>query len=128
MTAARQATGRCGEELAAAALERRGATIVARNARAPEVRGEIDLIVLDREDLAFVEVKARRAGNRSGPERPVLAVGRGKQNKLRRLAMAWLRANRDLVPPHRRLRFDVVGVVLDAAGRPVEWEWLEAAF
>jgi putative endonuclease len=128
MTAARQATGRRGEDLVAAALERRGATLLARNARAPEVRGEIDLIALDRGELAFVEVKARRSGNLMGPESPVVAVGLAKQRKLRSLAMAWLAANRDLVPSHDGLRFDVVGVVLDSAGRPLEWEWIESAF
>jgi len=128
MTADRQATGRHGEDLAAAALVRRGATIVTRNARAPEVRGEIDLIVLDRDDLVFVEVKTRRAGNRNGPERPAMAVGRQKQRKLRALALAWLAANRDLVPPHGNLRFDVVGITLGNDGQPLEWDWIEAAF
>ncbi len=128
MTVARQETGRLGEHLAATALRRRGACIVTRNARARGVRGEIDLIALDRGELVFVEVKARRAGNVLGPESPVLAVGAQKQRKLRALAMAWLDANRDRVPRHSRLRFDVVGIVLDASGDPLEWEWIEAAF
>lgn len=128
MTAARQATGRIGEDLVAAALARRGAAIVARNARAPGVRGELDLIALDRGALAFIEVKARRAGNRRGPERPAMAVGPAKQRKIRALALAWLGANRDRVPRHARLRFDVVGIVLGAAGEPLEWDWIEAAF
>ena len=128
MTAARQATGRIGEELVAQALAKRGVGLVARNARASGVRGEIDLIALDGSDLVFVEVKARRFGNRHGPERPALAVGAVKQRKLRALAVAWLAANRGHVPRHARLRFDVVGIVLDAAGRPLEWEWIEAAF
>jgi putative endonuclease len=128
MTAARQATGRLGEDLVAAALERRGAAVVARNARAPEVRGEIDLIALDRGALVFVEVKARRAGNRRGPERPAMAVGAAKRRKIRALAIAWLRANRGLVPHNSRLRFDVVGIVLGPGGEPLEWDWIEAAF
>jgi putative endonuclease len=128
MTAARQATGRLGEDLTVEVLVRRGATIVARNARAAGVRGEIDLIALDRGDLVFVEVKTRRAGNVRGPERPAMAVGRQKQRKLRALAMAWLAANRDTVPRHRGLRFDVAGIELDASGRAVDWDWIEAAF
>jgi putative endonuclease len=128
MSAARQATGRRGEELAAAALQSRGAAIVGRNARAPGVRGEIDLVALHRGDLIFVEVKTRRAGNVLGPERPAMAVGPQKQRKLRALAMAWLAANRPAVPRHRGMRFDVVGIELDAAGRVVDWDWIEAAF
>ena len=128
MTASRLATGRLGEDLAACALERRGATIIARNARVPGVRGELDLIALDHGALVFVEVKARHAGNRRGPERPAMAVGRVKQRKLRSLAVAWLGANRGGVPRHSRLRFDVVGIVLGPAGEPLEWDWIEAAF
>jgi putative endonuclease len=128
MTAARQATGCRGEELAARALERRGGFIVARNARAPGVRGEIDLIAVECGQLVFVEVKTRRLGNMIGPERPAMAVGRQKQRKLRALAMAWLGANRGSVPRHRGLRFDVVGIELDSAGGVAAWDWIEAAF
>jgi putative endonuclease len=128
VTVARQQTGRRGEDLVATALWRRGARIVARNARAKGVRGEIDLVALDNGDLVFVEVKTRHTGNLLGPERPVLAVGAQKQRKLRALAIAWLGANRGTVPPHRSLRFDVVGIVLGNEGQVLEWEWLEAAF
>lgn len=128
MTAQRLATGRLGEDLVAHALEQRGARLIARNARAPGVRGEIDLIAIERDALVFIEVKTRHAGNRYGPERPAMAVGRQKQRKLRALGMAWLAANRDTVPPNRRLRFDVVGIVLDATGRATDWHWIEAAF
>jgi putative endonuclease len=102
--------------------------IVARNARASEVRGEIDLIALDRGTLVFVEVKARRVGSLAGPERPALAVGHRKRLKLRSLALAWLRDRDGAVPRHRALRFDVVGVRLDDRGRIVEWEHLPGAF
>ncbi len=112
----------------AAALVQRGATIVARNARTPGVRGEIDLIALDRSTLVFVEVKTRRAGNVCGPERPAMAVGHAKRRKIRALALAWLAADRERVPRHSRLRFDVVGILLGAGGEPLEWDWIEAAF
>lgn len=110
------------------ALERGGMRIVARNARASEVRGEIDLIALDGAALVFVEVKARRAGSLAGPERPAVAVGRRKRLKLRSLALAWLRDRDGAVPRHAALRFDVVGVRLDASNRIVEWEHLRGAF
>jgi putative endonuclease len=128
MTAARQRTGRQGEELVAARLEHAGWLTIARNARASEVRGEIDLIALDGETLVFVEVKARRAGSALGPETPAMAVGPRKRAKLRSLAAAWLRDRGYEVPRHRELRFDVVGLRLDGAGRITEYEHLRGAF
>ena len=64
----------------------------------------------------------------SGPERPAIAVGHRKRHKLRSLALAWLRDHDGSVPPHGALRFDVVGVRIDATGRIAEWEHLRAAF
>ena len=128
MTEARQQLGRTAEGLVAAQLPRRGMRIVARNVRCSGVRGEIDLIALDGATLVFVEVKALRATAVAGPERPVLAVGYRKQRKLRSLALAWLAEHDGSVPRHAAVRFDVVGLRLDAAGRPVEWEHVVAAF
>jgi putative endonuclease len=128
MTVARQRLGRQAEELVAASLERRGARIVASNARPTSVRGEIDLIVLEGSTLVFVEVKARRAGSELGPESPLLAVNRRKQLRLRRLAAAWLRESGDTAPRRRGIRFDVVGLRLDGAGRVVEWDHVRGAF
>jgi putative endonuclease len=128
MTRARQRLGRAAEALVAEALERRGARVLARNARTSEVRGEIDLIALDGRDLVFVEVKSLRSASILGPARPVLAAGPRKQRKLRSLALAWLRDRADLVPPHDSLRFDVIGLRLDARGHAVEWEHLRGAF
>jgi len=110
------------------ALTRQGIGIIARNARTRGVRGEIDLIALDRGDLVFVEVKGRRAGGTLGPERPALAVTRLKQAKLRALARAWLADHAGELPYFNGLRFDVVGVTLDRAGGVLDWEHLEAAF
>ena len=40
----------------------------------------------------------------------------------------WLRERGYDVPRHRELRFDVVGLRLDGAGRVTEYEHLEGAF
>jgi putative endonuclease len=128
MTAARQSLGRSAEALAARTLERRGMRILARNVRPHGRRGEIDLIAVDGTALVFVEVKARREGSVRGPERPVLAVGPRKQLQLRRLAAAWLAERPDGLPGYREIRFDVVGLRLDGAGRITEWEHLVRAF
>jgi putative endonuclease len=128
VTAARQRLGRSAEALVAARLERAGWRIIARNARPSDVRGEIDLIALDGTALVFVEVKARRAGSIPGPETPAMAVGPRKRARLRGLAAAWLRDRGYDVPRHRDLRFDVVGLRINAAGRVVEYEHLRGAF
>jgi putative endonuclease len=114
--------------MVAARLSSGGMRVVARNQRTREIPGEIDIIAVDGSALVFVEVKALRAGTLAGPERPAQAVGARKQRKLRSLAVAWLRDHHGFVPPHRTLRFDVVGVRIDAAGRVVEWEHVVAAF
>lgn len=124
----RQGLGQQVEETVAAALTRAGVAVVARNVRVRAVRGEIDLIVVDRGELAFVEVKGRRAGNAIGPQRPALAVTPSKRRKLRALALAWLADNRARVPANRGLRFDVVGVTVDRAGRVLDWEHIRGAF
>jgi putative endonuclease len=129
MSTSRQRTGRSGEELAARFLRDRGLVVLDRNVRVRngEVVGELDLIALEGETLAFVEVKCQRAGCTVGPERPVLAVGARKRLRLRVLARAWLAA-RPALPPIGELRFDVVGVVLDHDGGLVELEHIRDAF
>jgi putative endonuclease len=128
MTVARQTLGREAEDLVASRLERTGWRIVARNVRVRDVRGEIDLVAVDGDALVFLEVKARRGGGLVGPETPASAVGFAKRRKIRALATAWLRERGYDVPRHRDLRFDVVGVRFDAAGRILEWEHIRAAF
>jgi putative endonuclease len=125
MTLARQRLGRRAELIAATRLERAGWRIVARNARTRE--GEIDLIAVEGLTLAFVEVKAGRVGSGSGPERPALAVDAAKRRRLRRLARAWLGGSAR-VPPHRELRFDVVGISFERDGRVASYEHIRDAF
>jgi len=79
------ARGRWGEDVAAAWYARRGYTVLARNWRCPT--GEIDLVVRRGRTLVVVEVKARRT-DAYGPA--ASAVGPAKQQRLRRLAAAWL--------------------------------------
>ncbi len=124
MTQARLRIGLIGEAFACEHLSALGFSIVARNCRTRF--GEIDVIAMDRGSLVFVEVKTMRVGGRAGPERPVLAVGPRKRMQVRRLARAWLAENR--APPHRSLRFDVVGVLVRRDGVPAEVEHIENAF
>lgn len=125
MTARRQRLGRTAEDLVAARLATAHWEILARNARTRY--GELDIIALDGRTLVFVEVKAGRAGSAYGPERPVHAVDHRKQQRVRRLAAAWLSERRDL-PYYAEIRFDAVGVSFDRAGRAIEVEHIEGAF
>jgi putative endonuclease len=125
MTVQRQRIGRAAEELVAARLAVANWEILERNARTRY--GELDIIALDKRTLVFVEVKAGREGSAFGPERPVLAVDRRKQQRIRRLAAAWMGKHRDL-PHYKEIRFDAVGVTFDRAGRAIAVEHIESAF
>jgi putative endonuclease len=123
----RRGTGRRGEAVAAALLERRGYAIVERNFRTRE--GEIDLIVTRRTMLVFCEVKAlvaRPGGPSSGPATPLEAVGPAKRRQVRRVARAWLAAAGGTTA--RDVRFDVVAVTLSPLGSVLSIEHLEGAF
>lgn len=67
--------------------------------------GEIDIIAQFKEQIVFVEVKTRE-GNFFG--RPAEAVDEKKQYKIRKVAEAYIKANRLFDYP---CRFDVVEVL-----------------
>ncbi|HET7484031.1 MAG TPA: YraN family protein [Solirubrobacterales bacterium] len=125
MTVQRQRIGRAAEDLVAIRLARSGWEIVERNARTRF--GELDIVARDGRTLVFVEVKAGRSGSAYGPERPILGVDRRKQQRVRRLATAWMGERRN-APYYAEIRFDAVGVTFDRAGRPVEVEHIRGAF
>ena len=119
----RQHLGRIGEDLALAHLRRLGFELVVRNHRTRW--GEIDLVVHDGSTLVFVEVKTRRA---SGVGRgPWEALHERKRAQVRRMAAAYL-ADVQERPRAMELRFDAIGVVIDARGRLVRLDHLEGAF
>jgi putative endonuclease len=116
----RQHLGRLGEQLAAEHLERLGYAIVCRNHRTRF--GEIDLIAVDGDALVFVEVKSRR-----GRGEPWDALHDAKRAQVRRMARAYLTETPHR-PRARLLRFDAIGVVLDARGHLTRLDHLEDAF
>jgi putative endonuclease len=103
--------GASGERLAAAALEKQGYCVLARNWRC--IYGEIDLIAEDRGELVFVEVKARRGRAMGSPEEAVTA---SKRRKLLASAQTYLAERGE---EQRVYRFDVVAIELDESGRLV---------
>lgn len=109
-----------GEEHAARHYERLGCTVLARRHRTRF--GELDLVVRCGDTIAFCEVKARRAGSGS----PWDSLHDAKRAQVRRMAAAWLAESDHPYAEH--LRFDAVGVTVDATGALVALEHLEAAF
>ena len=99
-------TGQRGEEDAYFYLRRRGYTIIARNFRSPNHRGELDLVGWERDVLCFIEVKTRTTHAVKPAE---AAVDRYKQRELYLVARDFLRQ----MPPSCQWRFDVLAVYYD---------------
>ena len=96
--------GIAGEDYAVRYLLDSGHDILARNWRCDD--GEIDIVALDENGtLAFVEVKTRTS---TAFGLPMEAVNRRKVEKVRALAMHWLREHRHPGP----FRFDVISIVM----------------
>ena len=97
-------TGKEGEKIAAAYLEKNGYRIIEINFRCPI--GEIDIVAKEKNDLVFVEVKTRKSIALGYPEQ---AVGIRKQKKMSQLAL-WYMQKRKIADTNAR--FDVVAITL----------------
>jgi putative endonuclease len=113
--------GQCGEEDAYFYLRRRGYTIIARNYRSPQHRGELDLVGWDRDVLCFIEVKTRTARDFKPAE---AAVDRDKQRELSLVARDFLRH----MPVSCQWRFDVLAVYYERGQRRPSFELFQNAF
>jgi putative endonuclease len=127
----RRSLGLLGEEHAAAHFGRLGFSVLARNVRTRH--GEIDLIAFDGRTLVFAEVKTRRCGGGRRQPEPLASLGPRQRVRLRHLAVAWLSSEpsdgeRRTRPAAHRIRFDAVGVVIDARERLVGLDHLEGAW
>ncbi|MDR9405605.1 MAG: YraN family protein [Spiribacter sp.] len=114
MTTAAQTIGKQAENRALAYLQAQGLSLCARNFQIR--RGEIDLIMREGDEIAFIEVRARRPGAFGDG---IDSVTRAKQRRLVAAASAWLQRQRE----QPATRFDVVGV---APGD--ELIWIKDAF
>lgn len=114
----KQILGVDGEQVAERYLKAKGYKLVERNYRCAS--GELDLIVLHRRVIVFVEVKTR-SDNSFGS--PIEAVARWKQKRMIRAAQFFL-YQKGL--HNREARFDVVGV--SRAGTELVVEHVENAF
>ncbi|MGA7293861.1 MAG: YraN family protein [Terriglobales bacterium] len=116
-----QRTGRRGEEDAYFYLGRRGYTIIARNFRSPNHRGELDLVGWDRDVLCFIEVKTRTSRDFKPAEG---AVDRDKQRELWLVARDFMRH----MPGSCQWRFDVLAVYYERGHGRASFELFQNPF
>ena len=102
--------GQRGEAAAARYLRRRGYKVLARGSRIGP--GELDLVMLDRKTIVFVEVKTRQSHDAGHPAE---AVDEQKQRRLTKLAVTFLKRHGLLERP---ARFDVVAITWPAGKWP----------
>jgi putative endonuclease len=112
--------GNLAEDIAAAFLEMKGLSVIARNYTFH--RREIDIVADLDGRIVFVEVKYR-SGPRHGPPRE--AVGREKMRRLLGASRGFL-AEREL--SGRSVRFDVIEVRLERGGLSATIEHIVGAF
>ncbi|MCS6922972.1 MAG: YraN family protein [Fimbriimonadales bacterium] len=111
--------GQRGEEQAAQYLQAQGYRLLARNWRKRE--GELDIVAMDGDTLAFVEVKTRRTVRYGVAEE---SVDTRKQARLAQLAQRFIDEHPQLA--FRECRFDVV--VIDMTVLPPEIRLYRNAF
>ncbi|HXI78238.1 MAG TPA: YraN family protein [Steroidobacteraceae bacterium] len=112
--------GQASEQLAVEYLQTQGVLILARNLRCKA--GELDLVALDGDVLAVIEVR-QRGGTRFGGA--PASVTRHKQRKIIRAAGYFLQ--RRMQWRSRLMRFDVFAVQGPPDG-PHRMLWLKDAF
>ena len=114
----RKNTGKRGERLAALLFKKKGFFILGRNYTCK--LGEIDLVAKKQGLLVFCEVKTRYSLEYG---HPFEAVTVGKQQKIKKLAEAYLKHKK---VDYRYIRFDVVSILL-LSDKP-QVEHIENAF
>ncbi len=100
-----------GEEIAMHYLKKRGYKIIERNHK--NTFGEVDIIALHKGTLVFIEVKTRRTYEYG---MPFEAVNHRKQEKLKKVALMYLKRLKKEVPA----RFDVVSISFEEGETDIE--------
>ncbi|MCX5996500.1 MAG: YraN family protein [Chloroflexi bacterium] len=101
----KQESGRLGEQLACAALKKKGYKIIETNYHCRQ--GEVDIIALHKDCLVFIEVRSKTGSAFGTPEESVTAQ---KGRRLVSTAMDYLNSHQDLP---ENWRIDFVAVELD---------------
>ena len=112
-------SGNYWEERAGQLVVSMGATVIARNYTSRF--GEIDLIVLDCERLAFIEVRYRRSSHFGTA---LASVSRAKQQKVLMTAQTFMASHEDYC--NRYCRFDIIA--FDGPRDRTSAQWLKGAF
>lgn len=115
----RKNTGKKGEDLACEYLCKNGYNILCRNYR--KSIGEIDIIALDNNELAFIEVKTRTSSNYGSP---LEAVNSKKQKQIIKTAEYYLLETSSF---DQDVRFDVLGIIL-SKDLPPSFDLIKYAF
>ena len=113
--------GKIGEETACQIMKKKGFRIVETNWRFGHL--EMDIIAINRKEIAFVEVKTRTST--FGSKRPEEYVDNLKRRRMAAAANAYIKFHKiELVP-----RFDIIGISMDPNTYAVkELTHLEDAF
>ena len=112
-------SGAYSEQRARQLIALRGATVIARNYTSRF--GEIDLIVLDSDRLAFIELRYR---SRSNFGSALASVSPVKQQKVFMTAQMFLASHENYC--NRYCRFDIIA--FDRPRGSVSAQWLKGAF
>ena len=114
--------GRAGEDHVCEYLINNGWTVLARNYRVKG--GEIDIIAVKNDTVAFVEVKTRKFGSLT---EGIEAVDAKKRGHIIRAADRWAEEN---LTVGQNIRFDVAQVVVTTEDFPrvIEMKYYEDAF
>jgi putative endonuclease len=90
-------------------------------------RGEIDLIAFDGRTLIFVEVKTHQLGRSQPPASvsPLAYLSAGQLARYQPVAQAYLDDARHTAPAAQIMRFDAIGVLVDAEGAVVDLQHVE---
>ena len=111
--------GQKGEQLAVDLLEKKGLKILHRNWKMGHL--EMDIIAGNKKEIVFAEVKTRTSTLRGRPEEAVDVL---KRRRMVAAANAYVKYYRD----ERKLRFDIIGILMSKDGEIVEITHLEDAF
>ena len=113
--------GQSVEQYACSFLEMQGLILISRNYRC--YVGEIDLIMNDRDDFVFVEVRYRASLDYG---HPVESIDTRKMKKLIRAATHFLQVKKWLYT--KNSRFDVVALYPDKKAGSLTCDWIKHAF
>jgi putative endonuclease len=112
--------GAFGEDMACSYLEKQGYKILKRNFNCRV--GELDIVAMDGETLAFVEVKCRTGVNYGNPSE---AVSFSKQGKIVKSALFFMTKYKLF---DYMCRFDVIEVLTDGAKEDTTINLIKNAF